>query len=103
MSNNKKDLNELTNLLKWQIDMGANAMIEEKNDFFSNNEVVFYKNIDDLSYKINKYKKDVTQRKKIAKKGKKFYFKYFNSTLVADYIVKKTLNIKNTKSYLWEK
>ena len=30
MSNNKKDLNELTNLLKWQIDMGADAMIEEK-------------------------------------------------------------------------
>ena len=85
---------------------GLLTFVDEKtylNDFFSDNEVVFYKNIDDLSYKINKYKKDVTQRKKIAKKGKKFYFKYFNSTLVADYIVKKTLNIKNTKSYLWEK
>ena len=85
---------------------GLLTFVDEKtylNDFFSDNEVVFYKNIDDLSYKINKYKKDVTQRKKIAEKGKKFYFKYFNSTLVADYIVKKTLNIKNTKSYLWEK
>ena len=38
MSNNKKDLNELTNLLKWQIDMGADAMIEKKNNFFSNKE-----------------------------------------------------------------
>ena len=31
MKNYKKELNELTNLLKWQIDMGADAMIEEKN------------------------------------------------------------------------
>ena len=34
MNNNKKEINELTNLLKWQIDMGADAMIEEKNNFF---------------------------------------------------------------------
>ena len=25
-------------------------------DFFSNKEIVFYKNINDLSYKLNKYK-----------------------------------------------
>ena len=41
MSNNKKDLNELTNLLKWQIDMGVDAMIENKNNFFSNKETTF--------------------------------------------------------------
>ena len=85
---------------------GLLTFVDEKtylNEFFSNDEIVFYKNIDDLSYKINKYKKDSKQRKKIAEKGKKFYFKHFNSTLVAEYIVNKTLNIKNTKSYLWEK
>ena len=32
MKNYKKDLNELTNLLKWQINMGAHAMIEKKNN-----------------------------------------------------------------------
>ncbi len=72
-------------------------------DFFSNKEVIFYGDIHDLSYKLNKYKKDKKQRKKIAKNGKKKYFKFFNSTLVADYIIKKTLDFKKQKKYLWEK
>ena len=58
---------------------------------------IFYKDINDLTYKLNKYKKDVKQRKLIAKNGKKKYFKYFNSTLVADYIIKKTLDNKKIK------
>ena len=40
-------------------------------DFFSNNEIVFYKDINDLTYIINKYKKDHKQRKLIAKNGYK--------------------------------
>ncbi|WP_440938087.1 glycosyltransferase [Candidatus Pelagibacter sp.] len=84
---------------------GLLTFIDEKtqlNDFFSKNEVVFYKNIDDLGEKIQKFKKDDKNRKKIAKQGKKFYFKYFNSTLVADYILKKTLDIKSKNKYLWD-
>ena len=47
--------------------------------------------------------KDDFQRKKIAKKGKQKYMKYFNSTLVADYIVKNTFNIPYKKSsFMWE-
>ena len=72
-------------------------------DFFSNDEIIFYKDINDLTYKLNKYKKDVKQRKLIAKKGKHKYFKYFNSTLVADYIIKKTLDTKIKKRFIWEK
>ena len=30
MKDNQKELSELTHLLKWQIDMGAEAMIEVK-------------------------------------------------------------------------
>ncbi len=85
---------------------GLLTFMDEKtclNDFFSKNEVIFYKNIDDLSYKLNKYKKDIKSRKRIAKNGKKFYFKYFNSTLVADYIIKKTLNLDTSKKFIWEK
>jgi len=85
---------------------GLLTFMDEKtylNDFFSKNEVVFYKNIDDLSYKLNKYKKDKKSRAKIAKNGKKFYFKHFNSTKVADYIIQKTLDINATKKFLWEK
>ena len=72
-------------------------------DFFSNKEIIFYSDIDDLSYKLNKYKKDAKQRKLIAKNGKEKYFRYFNSTIVADYIIKKTLDTKNTRKFIWEK
>ena len=85
---------------------GLLTFIDEKtklNDFFSNKEIVFYKNLDDLSYKLNKFKKDKKSRNEIAKKGKKFYFKYFNSTLVADFIISKTLDIKVSKKFLWQK
>ena len=85
---------------------GLLTFLDEKthlNDFFSENEVIFYKNIDDLSYKLNKYKRDSKTRIKIAKYGKKFYFKYFNSSKVADYIIKKTLDLKSPKKFLWEK
>ena len=53
---------------------GLLTFIDEKtflSDFFSKDEIVFYKNLDDLSYKINKYKKDVNTGKKIARLGKK--------------------------------
>ena len=33
--------------------------------------------------------------------GKKKYMKYFNSTIVADFIIKKTLNISSKNKYLW--
>ena len=72
-------------------------------DFFSNKEVVFYKSIEDLSYKLNKYKYDSKARRKIAKNGKKFYFKFFNSSKVADFIIKKTFDFNTSNKFLWEK
>ena len=73
------------------------------NNFFNSNEMVFYKNVSDLSEKIIKISKDEKLRKKIAKNGKKKYMKYFNSDLVAEYIINKTLDIKvKTRNY-WEK
>ena len=72
-------------------------------DFFSNKEIIMYKDIYDLSYKLSKYKKDKKQRNLIARNGKKKYFKYFNSSLVADYIIKKTLDIRTKRKFLWEK
>ena len=70
-------------------------------DFFSNKEIVTYKNLNDLSDKLNKYKKDIKLNKFIAKNGRNKYFKYFNSNIVADFIVNKTLGIKNRNKYLW--
>ena len=64
--------------------------------------MVFYKNSGDLSEKIIKISKDEKLRKNIAKAGKDKYLKYFNSTLVSEYIINKTLNIKSDKKYFWE-
>ena len=83
---------------------GLVTLIDEKTmygDFFSNEEMVFYKNINDLSEKIIKISKDDKLRKKIGKKGKDKYFKYFNSNLVAQFIIDKTFNIKSKKKFIW--
>jgi glycosyltransferase involved in cell wall biosynthesis len=85
---------------------GLLTFIDEKtflNDFFNKNEIVFYKDIHDLTYKIKKYKKDYKTGKKIAKLGRKKYFKYFNSTIVADYIVSKTFDLKPKNHIIWDK
>ena len=84
---------------------GLVTLIDEKtcyNHFFSNKEMVFYKNISDLSEKISKVSRDEILRKSIAEKGKNKYMKYFNSTIVADYIINKTLDIKTKNKYLWD-
>jgi spore maturation protein CgeB len=62
-----------------------------------------YKNINDLYNKILKISNDDKLRKSIAKNGKDKYMKYFNSSLVAEFIINKTLGYKNKKRYLWEK
>ena len=83
---------------------GLLTFVDEKtqlNDFFKDNEMIFYKDINDLSYKLNKYKKDVRIGKKIAERGKKKYFKFFNSSLVAEYIINKTFDIKSKKRFAW--
>ena len=50
---------------------------------------------------ILKYSNNNKLRKFIAKNGRNKYFKYFNSTIIAEYILNKTFNIK-TKKYFWE-
>jgi len=83
---------------------GLMVMIDKKtqfNDFFNNDEIISYNNINDLSEKIIKYSHDDKLRKKIAKNGRDKYFKYFNSTIIADFIIKKAFNIKHKKFY-WE-
>ena len=83
---------------------GLVTLIDEKTgyrDFFNNNEMVFYKNISDLSEKILKISKDDKLRKKIAKNGKKKYLKFFNSNNVANFIINKTFELKSKQKYLW--
>nr|MBT6355293.1 glycosyltransferase family 1 protein [Pelagibacteraceae bacterium] len=77
---------------------GLLTFIDKKtqfNDFFRNDEVIFYKNIDDLASKIKFYSKNDKLRKKIAKKGKAKYFKLFNGNKISKYIVDVSLGNKS--------
>jgi spore maturation protein CgeB len=83
---------------------GLLVMIDEKTrigNFFNKDEIVLYNNVSDLSEKITKFSNDKKLRKRIAKKGRAKYFKYFNSTIIAEYIINKTFGI-NKKKYYWE-
>ena len=82
---------------------GLLVMVDEKTkigNFFTKNEIILYKNINDLSEKIVKYSNDNKLRNFIAKKGRDKYFKYFNSTIIADFIISKTFEIN--KKFYWE-
>ena len=84
---------------------GLACLIDERTqyrDFFNDKEMVFYKNLNDLSEKILKISQDEKLRKSIAKNGKDKYMKYFNSNLVAEFIINKTLGVSNKKNFFWE-
>ena len=83
---------------------GLVTLIDEKTgyrDFFNDKEMVFYSNVYDLKEKISKISRDEKLRKSIGRNGKKKYSKFFNSNLVADFIINKTLEINPKKKYLW--
>ena len=85
---------------------GLVCLIDEKTEygnFFSNKEMVFYKNTNDLSEKIIKISNDEKLRKSIAKAGKEKYLKHFNSAKIAKFIIEKTLDLKNNSKYFWER
>ena len=66
----------------------------EMSDFFNQNEIVLYSNINDLSDKIKFYSTNEKLRKKIAKNGKKKYFKIFNEKRISKYLIDISLGKK---------
>ena len=76
-----KPLKYLTsNRIASLIGNGLLTFIDKKtklNNFFSNNEVVFYSGLKDLADKINYYKSNESSRIKIAKNGRRKYFDLF--------------------------
>ena len=73
------------------------------NDFFTNKEVIFYKSLTDLSNKINFYSKNTKLRNKIAKSGRNKYHKYFDSKIIAQYMINKTMSYKSKQKFIWDK
>ena len=83
---------------------GLLVFIDERtkfNHFLNNKEIIFYKNLKDLACKIEFYINNDKLRQKIAKNGNMKYFKYFNSTNIANFIIQKTFKNHNKKFY-WE-
>jgi hypothetical protein len=72
-------------------------------DFLNDDQIIYYEDLNDLSYKLNKYKKDDKDRKRIAKNGRDIYLKEFNSTLVANFILSKMFNYNIKKKPIWVK
>ena len=54
-----------------------------------------------LQKKIQFYKKNVKLMKGIANKGKKFYNKNYNSSIVSQFFIDVTFNLKNKYNYIW--
>ena len=71
-------------------------------NFLNSKEIVTYDNISDLAKKIVKFNKNDKMRKQIAKRGREKYHKYFNSKIVAEYIINRSFGI-DKKKYYWNK
>ena len=85
---------------------GILTFINEKVKFqelFSNKEMVFYKNEDDLISKILDLKDDMNTINKISKHGREKYFRIFNNLIISDYILSKTLGSSPKYKYAWDK
>ena len=85
---------------------GLLTFVDEKtsfNDFLTKDQIVFYQDINDLSYKLNKYKKDTKESKRIAKNGRDTYLKNFNSTIVSEFILSKLFDYKSKNKFIWDR
>ena len=77
---------------------GLLTFIDKKtnfNNFFNNDEIVFYESLLDLVDKVRFYNKNDYLRIKIAKKGQKKYFDNFNESEISKYIVDKSIGKLN--------
>ena len=74
----------------------------EWQDFFNKDEMIFYKNEKDLVKKILFYKNNPIKLKRLAKNGKKKYFKIFNNKIIADFIIHKVFKSKPNFKYSWK-
>ena len=84
---------------------GMPTLIDEKikyRDFFSDNEMIFYKDLNELIDKVNFYKRNEEKRIKIGINGKIKYQKIFNNLIVSDYIASKSLGIKSRYKNVWD-
>ena len=71
-------------------------------DFFSNREMIFYKNSKDLIIKIKKIKDNKKLLYEMGRVAKKKYFKMFSNKIVSQYIIDRIFGFKNFYKYVWK-
>ena len=84
---------------------GIMTFIDKKTkyqDFFDDDEMGFYEDADDLLNQLSKLNGNIDKINKISKNGKIKYFSIFDNSIVSDYIVSKTFNIKSKHKYVWD-
>jgi glycosyltransferase involved in cell wall biosynthesis len=95
-----------SNRIATYVGNGILTFIDEKvkfQDFFSKNEMLFYKNEKDLCEQINDIKNNSEKINEISKNGKKRYFEIFNNSIVSDSIISETLGTTPRYKYAWRK
>ncbi len=83
---------------------GILTFIDERvkyQDFFSENQMLFYKNENDLIDKILDIKDDTDKINRISRNGKKRYFEIFNNLVVSDFIINRTMGANPKYKYAW--
>ena len=84
---------------------GLVTLIDERTkyrDFFNENEMVFYKNLDDLINKIYELKDNINKVNKISENGKKRYFELFDHKIVSDFLISKIFETSPKYKYGWK-
>jgi hypothetical protein len=71
------------------------------NDFFDDDEIIFYSDINELNEKLIFFKKNDLLRIKISQKGYQKAHKIFNHKHITNYIISKIFNLKNTLELVW--
>ena len=69
---------------------------------FQDDEIITYKNEHDLISKLLNIKNNKNQLIKRSRNAKKSYFKYFENTIIAEFIIFKIYQIKRKYRYIWE-
>ena len=84
---------------------GIMTFIDKKTqyqDFFSSDEMGFYKNTDDLLNQLDKLNGNINKINRISRNGKKKYFSIFDNSIVAEYIISRIFNTKSKFKYVWD-
>ena len=84
---------------------GILTFVDEKVKFqelFNQNEMVFYKDDDDLINKIYDLKDNITKINKISENGKRKYFKLFDHKIVSDFLISKIFETSPKYDYGWK-